>query len=114
MVLAPTVKANILKRQRHWALPFDMLFALFSNKFSSEQETDAPQACKTDNPVNNAAENGILTTEDPCNEIKLENCDQTPVDGTDDRQDQSDCIHNFTSNYFGYFYIVPFGNIYSN
>ena len=60
----------------HVVLP--ALVVAVANSFA-EQEGCAPQACQPDDSVNNPAEQCILPTEQPCNEVKLKNANQSPV-----------------------------------
>jgi hypothetical protein len=63
-------------------------------KLFSEQEGSAPQACETNDSVDDTAKECILSAKKPCNEIELKNTDETPVDTTDDGQDQSEHINH--------------------
>ena len=58
-------------------------------KLLSEQEGSTPQTSQTNDGIDDAAEERVLTAKEPCNKIKLKDTDQTPVDTADDRQDQS-------------------------
>ena len=78
------------------AAPF--LLVVATAVASAEQERNAPQAGKSNEGVNNPADNGILATKEPCHKVKLENSDQSPVGTADDGKNQSKCIdHGFTS-----------------
>ena len=55
---------------------------------SAEQQRDTPSAAKSHQSVDDPADDGRLPAEDPCHDVKLEQTDGTPVDGTDDHQDQ--------------------------
>ena len=57
-------------------------------EFFPEQERCAPQTGQANNGVDDSAEQGILTAEDPSHKVKLENTNKTPVDTANDRQDQ--------------------------
>lgn len=61
------------------------LFCVEARAVSAKQERDAPQPRKTDNRINNSAEDRGLTAEDPCYKIELKQADKSPVDRTDDR-----------------------------
>ena len=65
-----------------------------SLKFFSctEEERDAPNACKSDNGVDDTADEGILTAAEPRNYVELEKTDATPVECSDDGEDESDSI----------------------
>lgn len=81
------------------AAPF--LLVIAAAMASAEQEGNAPQAGKTNEGVNNPADNGTLAAKEPCHKVKLENTDQPPVGTADDGKNQSKCIdHGFTSVYF--------------
>ncbi len=54
----------------------------------AEEQTDAPNACQAHKRINNAADDTGLTAEDPCDEVELKNTDQTPVQRTDNAQNQ--------------------------
>lgn len=73
------------------------LFAVDLLPTSAKQQGNAPQTCKTDQCINDAAEHCALSAKEPCNQVKLKNANQSPVDGTDDGKDQCNCIHIFTS-----------------
>ena len=59
---------------------------LFNEVIVSEQEGNAPYGGDADECVDDAAQNGALSAEKPCDEIKLENADEPPVDAADHRQ----------------------------
>lgn len=59
---------------------------------SAKQDADAPEAGKTDERVNDAAQNRVLTAEDPSHQIELREADKTPVDGADCCENQGDGI----------------------
>ncbi len=72
--------------------------ALFFNGFSgTEQKGNAPETCERDHSVDDAAYQRILSAEDPGYEVKLEQADAAPVDGTDDHEDQGNSVHNHTA-----------------
>lgn len=73
--------------QVSWGVFCTLVVAI--TKLLAEQEGSAPQARKADDRINNAAEQGILTTEQPCHKVKLKDSHKTPVDAANDRQDQS-------------------------
>ena len=54
-------------------------------------------ARKTHDGINNAAEDGTLTTEKPCHQIKLKQADEAPVQTADDGQNLCQCIHKLPS-----------------
>lgn len=51
---------------------------------SAKQQRDAPNTCKTYYSVDDAAEQGGLSTADPCNDVKLKQTDAAPVESTHD------------------------------
>ena len=55
---------------------------------SAEQQGDAPQTGKTDHCVDNAADARGLPAENPRDQIKACEADQTPVDRADNCQNQ--------------------------
>ena len=61
-----------------------ILFAVNLLTSSAEQQGNAPQAGKTNKCIDNAADNCILSSENPCNKVEFENADQPPVEGTND------------------------------
>ena len=98
----------VVKRQHpNRCCLFEALFAFFTDEFSAEQKTDAPEASQTDNAIYDTAENCVLTTKDPCDKIELKNCDEAPVNRTDDGQDQCNCIHKFYLQFFWLFLYCP-------
>lgn len=58
----------------------------------TEQKGNAPKTCQRDNRVDDAADEGILSAEDPRYEVKLEQAYAAPVHSTDDDQQQCDSI----------------------
>ena len=80
-------------------------------KLFPEQEGSAPQTGETDDSVDDAAEERILTAKEPCNKIKLKDTDQTPVDTADDRQDQSKHIDHVIIPPYKYWLILSFPKI---
>jgi len=56
---------------------------------ASEQKRDAPKCRKTDDGVDDSADHSGLSAEDPCDYIKSEQADASPVDTTDDSKDKS-------------------------
>ena len=54
-------------------------------KFLAEQERSTPQARKSDNGVDNAAKQCVLSTKDPRNEIELKDTHKAPVCTANDR-----------------------------
>lgn len=59
-----------------------------------EQEGDAPQSSQSDQREDHAANSSSLATKQPANDIKLEDTDAAPVDGTDDDQDQRNLVQH--------------------
>lgn len=72
-------------------------FALFLDCFSAEQKGDAPKTCQTNQGIHQATEQGKLASKEPGHQVKLKNADQTPVETTDNGQNQSDGIHIISS-----------------
>ena len=72
-----------------------LLLIVHSTTASAEQEGDTPKTRKGDDRVDDPADDGILTAEDPGNQVELKDTDQTPVDTTDDGKYQCQSIqHN--------------------
>ena len=71
--------------------PVDLLTA------SAKQQRDTPQTGETYQRINDSADNSILPTEDPSNQIEFKDADQTPVQRSYDGKDQCNCIHLITS-----------------
>ena len=63
-----------------------------------EQEGNAPYGGDADERVDDAAQNGALSAEKPCDEIKLENADEAPVDAADDDENNADFIEDIHGN----------------
>ena len=57
-----------------------------------EKKGDAPNACKRYRRVYYTADKRILTAAEPRNYVKLEKTDATPVERSDDGEDESDSI----------------------
>lgn len=62
-----------------------------------EQQGDAPCAGQTHQSIDDPAQERILPAEDPSNQIKLKQADESPVQTADDGKKQCDRIHNITS-----------------
>ena len=77
-------------------LRFFYLFTLDASG-SAKQQGDAPKTRKTHKGINDAAHNAALTAEQPGYQVKLKNTYQAPVQTADDRQQQCQCVHVFTS-----------------
>ena len=54
----------------------------------AEEQGNAPDSRQCDDRINDAAEYCVLTAEDPCDKVKLEKTDATPVQSTNDRQNK--------------------------
>ena len=74
----------------------DFLFTV-NDGSSAKQKRNTPQTCQSDDCVNKAAEQGTLSAKQPGNQIELKNTNQSPVQTTDDRKNQCQRVHNFTS-----------------
>jgi len=61
---------------------------------SSKQECYAPQSRKGNHSVHETAEQRPGATKEPCDQVKLQNPYQTPVNTTHDGENQSDHIHS--------------------
>ena len=71
---------------------------LFNEVIVPEQEGNAPYGGDADECVDDAAQNGALPAEKPCDEIKLENADEAPVDAADDDENNADLIEDIHGN----------------
>ena len=71
---------------------FDLFVKSLEFFSRTEEERDAPNTRKGDNGVDDAADESILTAAEPRNYVKLEKTDATPVEGSDDGEDESDSI----------------------
>ena len=72
----------------------DLADGIFRVSFS-EEKGNAPDSRKCDDRVNDAAEQGVLSAEDPGDEVKLEKTDAAPVQSADDRQNERKSVeHN--------------------
>lgn len=56
---------------------------ILAAKASAHQQADAPKSREANNRVNDSTEERALPTEKPCYQVKLENANQAPVNGTD-------------------------------
>ena len=74
-------------------MPIFLDIVRFHEASSSKKQGNAPNACKTHKSVDDAADGSCLTAEEPGNQIKSEQTDQTPVQRTDDAQNQRNGIH---------------------
>ena len=62
----------------------------------AEQKRDTPQSRQGDHGKNNACRHRIRATADPSHNIKLENADASPIDGTENGKDQGNSIYDHT------------------
>ena len=58
-----------------------------------EQQRNAPDTGQCHHGVNNTGEQGAGTAANPGHQVKLEQPDATPVECTDDGDDQSELVH---------------------
>lgn len=65
-------------------VPKFLLFDPVKGFTRAEHQRNAPDARKTDNCINDAAEQRGLSAADPGNDVKLEQADAAPVQRTDD------------------------------
>jgi hypothetical protein len=56
----------------------------FDDFISAKQKGNTPQACQTNDGVDDSAEQSILTTKNPGNQVELEDTDASPVQTADD------------------------------
>jgi hypothetical protein len=76
-------------------IPADAFFLFSLNVFPfAKQQGDTPKTGKTDQGKNDSADHGALSAEQPRNQVKLENTDQTPVQTSDDGKNQRNGIHD--------------------
>ena len=59
----------------------------------AEDEGNAPDAGESDYCVDDTADDGILTAEEPGNGVELKETDAAPVEGADNGKNQSNTIH---------------------
>ena len=72
-----------IKKARKLEISFPALF-LLRNAFSrTEKKRNTPNTCESDNCVDDSAENGILSAEDPGHNVELEKSDASPVERAD-------------------------------
>lgn len=83
--------------KRIWQLPQGAAIFLFSlnDLVSAKQEGNAPQTSKSDNGIDQSAEQRTGAAKQPGYQIKLENTYESPVQAADDRKNQSDRIQTF-------------------
>lgn len=71
---------------------------LFIQRFESfscaENQRYAPNTRQRYHGINNTASKCGLSTEEPCDKIKLEQSDASPVQRADDRNNQGNSVHN--------------------
>jgi len=60
----------------------------------TEEQRNAPNAGKSDNGIDNSADQSVLSSTDPSDNVKLEQTDATPVQRADNGQGQRDSVHN--------------------
>jgi len=71
---------------------------LFSHRFAAcplKQQVNAPKPAETDKRIYYSAYYGALPSEYPSDEVKLEQSDQTPVNGADYYQYQRKFIEHY-------------------
>ena len=61
---------------------------------AAEQERDAPERCKADKAVNNAAHDACLPAEQERDQIETEQADAAPVQTADDGERQCNFINH--------------------
>ena len=86
---------------------------LFNEVIVPEQEGNAPYGGDADECVDDAAQNGALSAEKPCDEIKLENADEAPVDAADNGQQQQNLFEYGHKNPSLYASMARWGGIYT-
>ena len=60
----------------------------------SENQRDTPDAGKSHDGVNDAAEERVLSATNPCHDVKGKQTDATPVESADNGDDQRNAIHD--------------------
>ena len=65
----------------------------FRNPFVSEQQGNGPYSAQCYKRVDHSRHNGHCT-EQPCNEVKREYAYQSPVQGSDNNESQSNLVYN--------------------
>ena len=80
-----------------WLLPSVLLSVHLNLVILAEQKGRAPKTGQTNQCIDDPAEQRTLSTEEPGYQIELKKPHQSPVETTDDGQDQCDAIHTETS-----------------
>jgi hypothetical protein len=57
------------------------------------KRNELPQGGKKDQNIDDAGENRALATKECCHKVNLQQADRTPVDASDDKDDQREYIH---------------------
>jgi len=70
---------NTWRQHLTGAAAVSSLFSVDTVAISAKQQSDAPQARKTNNRINYTADNSSLTAEDPGHQIEFKNTDKAPV-----------------------------------
>ena len=79
-------------RKPPWKLPCS--FLLLGNAFPrTEKKRNTPNSCKSNDRVDDSAQDRILSAEDPRHDVKLKKSDASPVERAYYGNDQSDSIH---------------------
>ena len=78
------------QRRSHFILFVECL-ELFTR---SEEKRNAPYSRKCYHRINDAGKERVLTSTDPCDDVKAEYTDATPVECADYRDYQGNSIHN--------------------
>ena len=71
-----------------------LIFQMLKAFTGAEHQRDAPNTCQSNDRVDDSAEQRGLSAADPCHDVELEETDATPVQGTNDRQDQGESVNN--------------------
>ena len=76
-------KVRIVALQEELLQGISFLLAV-CNGISAKQKGNTPKACQTYDRIDNAAEQGTLSPKEPCDQIKLKDTNQSPVQTADD------------------------------
>ena len=63
---------------------------------SAEKEGNTPNAAKSDHDIHDAAEQAHGAKQ-PGHQVEIKDADQTPVDASNDAQDQCQDVHKFAN-----------------
>ena len=71
-----------------------LIFQMLKAFTGTEHQRDAPNTCQSNDRVDDSAEQRGLSAADPSHDVELEQTNATPVQSTEDGQNQRNAIHN--------------------